>query len=116
MGMVAKPESRAEAWKRKGIEPRMPPIDAEYLIGYLWEAGPTMPGAAGAVPLTQSELRAWQENTGVDLQPWEVRILRRLSCDLVAEMRRAEDPVATPPYGELVRAPDLEDKIDTFLD
>lgn len=94
----------------------MPPLDGGgHLIGYLWEIGPTMPGAAGSVPLSHSEIRAFQDNIGFELQPWEIRTIRSLSCDYVSELHRGEDPDAKPPYGELVRAPDLDEKLSAFL-
>jgi len=64
----------------------MPPIeDGRYLVNYLWEVGPT----ADAGPLTHEELRAWQVNVGLELQPWELRVLRRLSCEYASESHKA---------------------------
>lgn len=40
-------------------------------------------GAMGAVPLSHSEIAAWQANTGTELAAWEAKALRRLSIDYV---------------------------------
>jgi hypothetical protein len=100
--------------KADGIDPAMPEISAEYLIGYLWEVGPTMLGSGD--PLTHAELRAWQDNTGVELNTWEARMLRRMSAEYAAESVKAAKPEAKPPFGELYRSPNLSKKIDSFLD
>lgn len=81
-------------------QPEMPPIEAGgHLLGYFWDVGPT---PAGHV-LTHAELRAWQENNGLELAPWETRTLRRLSSDYLAETfkaRRQDHPAPWKPGGE----------------
>ncbi len=77
----------------------MPPIDgADYLLGYLFEIGPTIAAGMGAGPITHGELRAWMDNVGVELQPWEVRFLRRLSHEYLAESHKAEKRDARAPW------------------
>ena len=99
-----------------GIEPDMPDIDARYLVDYLFEIGPTMVAGMGEAPLSAQEIKAWQDLCGIDLQPWEFRLLRRLSRDYLAESYKAENPACPPPFGELRRSPTLSKKIDAFLD
>ena len=85
--------------------PDMPPVEAEYLLAILFEIGPTMAAGMGAGPITHEELRAWQENTGIELQPWQVRTLRRLSCDYLVESNKAEKadcPAPWQPVGAVV--------------
>lgn len=84
--------------KNDAFEPERPPVDAPHIIGYLWEVGPVMAGPNGATPVTHEELRAWQQNIGVTLQPWEIRFLRALSHEYLAESSRASEPDARPPY------------------
>lgn len=67
----------------------MPPCDAHYLASYLFEIGPTSPSSAGEAPVTHSELAAWMGNTGICLNPWEARTLRRLSIDYLNESQKA---------------------------
>lgn len=77
----------------------MPPVDAAgYLIGHLFEIGPTLAAGMGAAPITHVEMRAWQDVTGIALQPWEIRILRRLSADYLDESHQAEKADYPPPW------------------
>lgn len=79
-----------KAHNDENFQPDMPPVGAAYLLGYLWEVGPTMAAGGYPGPVTHEELLAWQELTGIELQPWEMRFLRRLSGEYMAESRRAE--------------------------
>ena len=82
-----------------GIEPEMPPIDAcGYLVGYLFEVGPSLSGGMGPAPLTHSEIEAWQRNIGLTLEPFEARWLRRLSIEYLNESHRAEKSDCPSPY------------------
>jgi hypothetical protein len=52
----------------------------------------------GSGPITHEEMRAWQQNAGIDLAPWECRLLRRLSEQYLAEAHKAEKEGAPPPW------------------
>jgi len=66
--------------------PDMPPIEGgNQLISRLLEIGPSM----GCDPISHQEIVAWQELTGIELQPCEVRFLRLLSHEYLAESHRA---------------------------
>lgn len=98
-------EARRKEWvdagkgKADDFRSDMPPLDgAAYLIEYLWEVGPVMPGAMSAAPVTHEELRAWAELTGIELRPWEARFVRRLSRDYAAEGQRAVTLGCEPPW------------------
>ena len=93
--------SRREALKRGGMdEPDMPPCDALYLVGYLFEIGPTLPAGMGEGPLTHGEIASWQSNTGVRLESWEARLLRRLSLDYLNESYKARARDCPAPWGD----------------
>lgn len=99
------------------MTPEFPPLEAAaYLVEHLWEVGPTMAAGAGVGPITFQELQSWQAQIGIELAPWEVRILRQLSFDYLDELRKAEKPDCPPPYGKLSRNPQLDKKLDAFLD
>ena len=84
----------------------MPALEgAGYLIGYLYAVGPTMGGG----PITHGELRAWMDLNGVELQPWEVRFLRRLSNEYLIESHRATKRDCAPPWPDVVIKPDVYD-------
>lgn len=102
----------------EGIEPDLPGVTCRYLLEYLFEIGPAMPGAMGEVPLTHGEIEAWQRNTGIRLQPWEARALRRASIEYVRASIDSTDAQAPAPYrgeaGDLkvaIVATDLRDDI-----
>jgi hypothetical protein len=115
-GIKLAPLSRLEKLKADGLEPDLPEVSAAYLLSYLWDAGPVIANGVGGAPLSSIELMAWQEGAGIELQPWEFRLLRRLSSDYVAESRKAEDKNCPPPFGELQRSRNLNKNIDLFLD
>lgn len=82
--------SRRESIKKMlkmpdGEELAMPECNAPHIVGYLFEIGPTMAAGAGEAPITHTEMRAWQENVGIELESWEARMLKRLSGDYLGE-------------------------------
>jgi len=80
-------------------QPDMPPLDdAEYLRGYLFDAGPIVNTGMGGVSLRSEHLIAWQKETGVRLSAWEARVLRRLSQEYLAETHRAAKRGCKPPW------------------
>jgi hypothetical protein len=96
-GQERKPP-RIKQYQADKIEPADPPCDAPYLIEYLFDAGPFEDGKNGMAKLSSRELLAWQKGSGVKLQPWEFRLIRRLSADYVNQCIASEDPNEPPPY------------------
>jgi hypothetical protein len=100
------------------FEPDMPPIgDAGYLLTHFWQVGPTL----GDSPITNTELRNYQENEGIALSPWECKTLRRLSIDYLNESHRATKDDCQPPFAESTDAARLQQaemrrKMRAFLD
>ena len=84
--------------KDEGITPVFPDNPAEYLTTWLFEIGPSVSGGMGEAPLDWSHIRAWQETMGVELLPWEARIIRRLSGDFVAQRAKSRKPDCPAPY------------------
>lgn len=75
----------------------MPELDEEaYLWDWLCSAGPAMSGAAGAVPLSATELQAWASGHGIGLDTWEFAALMRASRAYCAELQTPGD---YPPFG-----------------
>ena len=87
-------KSRRDALKRGDEDLDMPPCDALYLVGYLFEIGPTMSEG----PLTHGEIESWMRNTGLRLNTWEVRTLKRLSIDYLAESQKATERGRSAPW------------------
>ncbi|MBP7647149.1 MAG: hypothetical protein KA751_10400 [Comamonas sp.] len=91
--------SRRERLAKEGItHPAMPPCQAEYLLGYLFEMGPTAQTGMGEVPITHRDIAAWMGNTGIRLSPWQARTLHRLSLDYVTESHKATRSAHPAPW------------------
>jgi hypothetical protein len=75
------------------------PDETVYLAAALFEAGPTsIAGMGDGIPLTWFDLNEYQKAIGVDFNPWELRILRRLSSDYLRESHKAKAHDAPPPW------------------
>ena len=75
-----------------------PPCDAGYLVKYLFDVGPAAFGGMGAGPLSHQEIDAWQRNTGIELTPWEARMLRTLSKVYLSMAEDGKSPSCPPPW------------------
>lgn len=69
-----------------------------HFVEYLMEAGPTSHAGMGETALRWIDLECWQRGSGVSLQPWECRLLRKLSNDYLTERHRATAFDAPPPW------------------
>lgn len=79
--------------------PEMPElVGHSQMLDYLWSAGPMMAGGSGPVPLSHTEIRAWQENTGNCLNCWEANLLRSLSISYANEFDAAKVPGRPAPF------------------
>lgn len=118
---VPLPVSRRDAFKKRGAEVHMPPIEwGGYILGYLFEVGPTMASGMGGGPLTFSEIEAWQRTVGICLSPFEAQLLRRLSMEYFGESHAATKFDCPAPYGvslQLVKSTqkEINRKLDQFF-
>jgi hypothetical protein len=90
--------SRLDEMRDSGILPAIPATSAPHIVEWLLEIGPGEAAGMGLAPLGWGQIDAWCSRTGIDLPPWQFRLLRRLSAAYVTESRRAEDPNAPPPW------------------
>jgi hypothetical protein len=91
--------TRLQTLREKGLQPDLPSAGlAAYLVDYLFEAGPVVSNAMGAQPLGWPDLAAWQQGTGIELQPWEARALRHLSTVYLASAQAAQAHDCPPPW------------------
>lgn len=91
--------SRLQLLEDEGREPEMPPLEAgEHVVGYLWEIGPTAAAGMGVGPVTHEAIRAWQDNIGIDLHPWEARFMRLLSLEYVNQYYLSAAPECEAPW------------------
>ncbi len=93
-----------EAKKAAGEEIVLPPNPAPYLVDWLLEIGPTLPTGMGSSPITYGAMLDWQAIMGVELEPWEARILRQLSGEYASEQYHARDKDRPAPYDTFLTA------------
>lgn len=75
--------------------PWVPPIEwGQHLVDLLWEFGPVKK----EWPLEDVNILAIQQVLGVQFQPWESRLLLRLSREYYGEMNAATKRDAPPPW------------------
>lgn len=82
----------------------MPDCEGLHIVGYLIDLGVT----EGETSLPYREIESWQRQTGIELQPWEIRFVKRLSEAYMSESHRArahdaEAPWADAPYSTQYR-------------
>lgn len=95
---ATEPDSRLNKMRAAGIEPVTPEIPAPYLLEYLFEVGPTVSTGMGPAIIGWRDLQAWQEMVGIDLEPWEARMLRKLSSAYLSQSLKSEKPDCPAPY------------------
>ena len=96
----------------------MPPLmGGEYMVSYLFEFGPG--GEQGA--LTGQEIESWGHLLGIEWQPWQARLLLRLSRAYISELQKARARDAPPPWTDVARMwkwlqhKKAERRLDAFL-
>lgn len=74
----------------------MPECDGLHIVDYLIEMGVMQ----GDHSLPYVEIESWQHQCGIELQPWEVRFVKRLSEAYLSESHAARDPDADAPWAD----------------
>lgn len=97
--------TRLKAMRAIGATPSMPVNPAEYLTDWLIEIGPTIVGAMGSGPIGWADIAAWQAINGIEVEPWEGRILRQLSASYLDQCHLARKAACPPPYSDFEREP-----------
>lgn len=87
--------------KAAGTRIFLPHNPAPYLADWLFEVGP----AAGDREIGYSDLAAWQDITGIELEPWEGRLLRRLSRAWLNEQWQARKAARPAPFSGIDDTP-----------
>lgn len=95
---ATEPVSRLNQIRAAGNEPVIPDIPTPYLVEYLFEVGPTISTGMGPAIIGWRDLQAWQELVGIDLEPWEARLLRKLSSAYLSQSLKSEKPDCPAPY------------------
>ncbi len=78
---------------------KMPdPGDAAYLIEFLMEIGPVNSGQSGPIPVSWSDINAWQQATGTILTGQELVQIRELSKLYCSQYHDSMDRNCPAPY------------------
>lgn len=89
--------------------PAMPEVQlGSYLLSYFLDVGPVEQSGMGDTVLSHQELRAYQDNIGIRLQPWEIRLIRRLSGEYLRAKFVAEKASAPAPWYADVEEDELQ--------
>lgn len=96
----AKPYARIARFKHEKLAIDLPENPAPYLTDWLMEVGPIVSGGMGQAPIGWGDLTNWQQLTGVSLNPWEARTLRKLSQDFLSQKSVSNEANCPAPYVE----------------
>ena len=87
--------------------PNLPDIEGlEHVPEYLWDCGPVIYSGMGEQPLSHTDIRHWQENTGIEVSAWLAGMIRRLSMEYLAQCQAAKSPDCPSP----IEAPKLSNE------
>lgn len=91
--------SRLEQLKAKGLTPHMPPLELGVAeLELFMQVGPALHTGTGTQALPYTELDAYVRLCGVNLQPWQARLLHGLSRHYVHHLVKGEDPSDPAPF------------------
>lgn len=81
-----------------------------FLVGYLFDLGTgfAMSGMGPSGP--EQELLAWQVNTGIELEPWQSRWLKRLSAAFTKQELKSSKRDCPAPW--IPEEPAPEDRVE----
>lgn len=88
----------------------------EYLVHYLFEAGPVGNNGFGPEPLTWQEIEAWSRLTQVKLDAWEALTLRTLSDHYRSQLMRSADPKCRAPDQPEQSREQIAEDVEAFFD
>ena len=80
------------------------------------DIGPVESNGYGPITLSWKELDSWVERTALDLTPWEILMIRKMSEAYAAEYSKASKRDALPPYKRVVLTqPEISNKLGAML-
>lgn len=90
-------ESRLDVFIEQGEDVIWPEVSAMYLVHYLMEIGPCSSNGMGLIPVSWQEIQAWQEQQGLSLNAWELKIIRMASGAYANQANISSKPDCPPP-------------------
>lgn len=76
----------------------LPDNPAPHITDWLLEIGPTVSGAMGESAISWQEIEAWQRSTGIELDAWESRTIRKLSQAFIGQRHDAKARDCPAPF------------------
>jgi len=76
--------------------------NAEYIIEYLFEVGPSMSNGMGLCPISYTEIKAWMDATKTECSPWDVNMIRHLSRVFISQHHESEKENCPAPFNYIV--------------
>ncbi|WP_430233962.1 hypothetical protein [Nitrosomonas communis] len=104
---------RIDQLRKYGISKLLPPLgEIEYLANHWRNAGYVMASGMGPAPLTSQELIAWQEGSGISLNPWEFSTVLSMSRKYITRFINGAEYGAQAPFdiGHITSS-DVDDSI-----
>lgn len=78
--------------QEQGLEWPLPELDdGMHIVNALMSAGPMQAGTMGPAALSWQEIQAWHQSTASPLKPYELSMLRDLSCEYLDQWIKAKD-------------------------
>jgi hypothetical protein len=78
----------------------MPSCATKYLIDCLFDIGPILATGTGNISINHLDIRAWVENTGIQLNVWECRTVRSLSIEYLHQINMSSSKNTPAPFGK----------------
>lgn len=77
----------------------MPKIEyGQYLLDYAFEIGPSNSGSDGPTVITWADIRDWSSLLHIDLDMWEILVIREISKAFVAQYYISQGSTIPSPY------------------
>ena len=77
----------------------MPPIEhGQYLLDYAFEIGPSKSTGQGPTVIDWVDIKAWVDLNELQLDSWEVLVVREISKAFVAQYYMSEGSLVPSPY------------------
>lgn len=101
--------SRLKVRKEKGLSFDLPKIDGlERIIQYLEDLGYAERGVSGLETISWQEIKSWTRMTQLDIKPWVLKMLRRLSSEYAYQASISTEMNCPAPYEMEVSSSDMD--------
>lgn len=107
--------SRIDRMKADNVTPQMPPNPMPHFVEWFFEIGIVDAGGMGPVPLSWRTILDWQDAVGIELSPWEAKLMRDLSVAYVTEKTRGENETCPAPWRGKVTQQEVDAELKALI-